>query len=78
VPRRIFGPKRERKLKEAAEKSIIRSFIICSLHQILLGPLNKKKKKRERETHGACTVQIRNKYKSVVGKPLWEETTWET
>jgi hypothetical protein len=33
--RRIFGPRRE-----TGEHCIMRSFIICTLHQILLGSLN--------------------------------------
>jgi hypothetical protein len=34
VPRRIFGPKKE---ELAGEDGIMRSFITCTLHQILLG-----------------------------------------
>jgi hypothetical protein len=37
VLRRIFGPKRGGKLQEAVEDCIMRSFIICTLHQVLLG-----------------------------------------
>jgi hypothetical protein len=33
VLRRIFGPRRD----EVAEDSIMRSFIICTLHRILAG-----------------------------------------
>jgi hypothetical protein len=39
--RRIFGPK-ERKQQEAGEKYIMRSFIICTLHQIVLRYLNQR------------------------------------
>jgi hypothetical protein len=35
VQRRIFGAKR--KWQEAGEDCIMRSFITCTLHQILLG-----------------------------------------
>jgi hypothetical protein len=33
--RRIFGPKREKK-QEGGENGIMRSFVNCTLHQILL------------------------------------------
>jgi hypothetical protein len=36
VLRRIFGPKRD-ELKEGGENCIMRSSIICTLHQLLLG-----------------------------------------
>jgi hypothetical protein len=36
VLRRIFGPKRE-EVEGAREDCIIRSFITCTLHHILLG-----------------------------------------
>jgi hypothetical protein len=36
VLRRIFGPKREKR-QEAGEDRIMRNFITCMLHQILLG-----------------------------------------
>jgi hypothetical protein len=36
VLRRIFGPKRE-EMAEAGEDCIIRSFITCTPHQVLLG-----------------------------------------
>jgi hypothetical protein len=35
VLRRIFGPKR--KWQEAGEDCIMRSFVTCALHQMLLG-----------------------------------------
>jgi hypothetical protein len=37
VLRRIFGPKRGRKRQEAEEDCIMRSFITCMLHRVLLG-----------------------------------------
>jgi hypothetical protein len=39
VLRRIFG-RRGRKWREAGEDFIMRSFITCTLHQILLGSSN--------------------------------------
>jgi len=36
VPRRIFGPKRE-EVAEAGEDCIMKNFITCMLHHILLG-----------------------------------------
>jgi len=35
--RRIFGPLRGRKVREAGEDCIMRSFMTCKLHQMLLG-----------------------------------------
>jgi hypothetical protein len=41
VLRAIFEPRRERKEKEGGENSKIGSYIICSLHKILLDLSNK-------------------------------------
>jgi hypothetical protein len=36
VPRRVFGPKRE-EMGEAGEDCIVRSFMTCTRHKIILG-----------------------------------------
>jgi hypothetical protein len=51
VLRRTSGPNTE-KIKENGENSIMRSFVSCTLHQILLGRLNEKP-----ESHVTLTVR---------------------
>jgi hypothetical protein len=52
VLRRIFGPKRG-KWREAGEDCLMRSFITCKLHQILLGyKINEDKVGEPYNTHG--------------------------
>jgi hypothetical protein len=42
VLRRTSGPKKEEK-QEAGESDIMRSFIICTLHQILIGVIKSRR-----------------------------------
>jgi hypothetical protein len=46
------------------EECMMRSFIICTLHHILLGWSNQGKRCR----HVACMGEVRNSYKILVGK----------
>jgi hypothetical protein len=67
VPKGIFGSKKEEVVGwwEAGGHCIMRNFVTCMLHQMLLGDQIK-----EDEMDGACSMYGRGeKYNILVGKP---------
>jgi hypothetical protein len=64
--RRTFGPKLEER-QEAGEDCIMRSFIICTIHQNIIRVIRARKMKWTR--HAARMDEMRNAYNILVGKP---------
>jgi hypothetical protein len=64
--RREYLDLRERKWQEAGEECIMRSFITCTLHQILLGWSDQGR--WHATEHTAHIKEMRNAYKTLVGK----------
>jgi hypothetical protein len=73
---RIYGPERERMWREAGKDPTIRTFVTCTLHQILPGRSSAGALRWAR--HVSRMGEIRNAYKILYRKTQNKETKRET